>query len=178
MKNNSERRSLTHLRAAVAKLNDMVCQTPGLPEAVDTVFNRYLTDVLWPVNFRELEKALDRLAPLLSTITRVCLLSNIESFEDWRDEMPETVRGFLKELQEKYSYIYRVGAHKTVLSADSDIWFSVNIQRFDKHEQQYLGISIVRNDGEHLYFEGPETSIKQLTDLMVGVTESSDTEEE
>lgn len=117
------------------------------------------------------KKALDRLTTGLSAILRTCLISDIiELFDSWRERLPDELATFLKDFQECYAYKYRVAAYKTVLSSDGYSWNTLNVQRFHKNNSLWYGISIVRNDGEHVYFEGSERSINHMIGTIQSVT--------
>jgi len=154
------------VQEAIGKLNRAISEDTTLKGNIINTFERYLSDSLWPSNFRELEKALDRLNTGLSGVLRTCLIPNIELFDPWREQLPHELAAFLKDLQECYAYKYRVGAYRTVLSGDRYDWFTVNVQSFVKRNTMWYGVSIVRNDGEQIYFEGSEPAINQLIGII------------
>lgn len=150
-------------------LDKAISDDPDLGQSIVDTMERYLYDSLWPSNFRELEKALDRLKLGLADVMRKCLINNIDMFLSLYDSFPGTVVGYLKSLQESYFYKYRVGAFRTILSGDGYTWSNVHVAKFKKRDTPWYGISIVRHDGEHLYFEGPEASITQMIGIIQGV---------
>jgi len=159
------------VREAIEKLNTAISADATLKGSIVNALERYLGDSLWPSNFRELEKALDRLAPELARALRICLLITIEEFDSWQEQLPDELATFLRDLQECYSYKYRVAAYRTVLSDDGYDWYTMHVQCLSKRDRLWCGISIVRNDGEHVYFGGDEESIKKLVRTIQGVME-------
>ncbi len=152
-------------RDVIEKL-DQVSEDESLKNNIFDILERYLNDRSWPSNFQELEGALERLMPGLSQILRICLI-NINLFVE---QISQKRSAFLKGL-EYYSYRYKVGAYKTVLSGDGFHWDRINVQGFEKNNTPWYGISILRNDGEQIYFEGHEDSIIRMIDLIKGTME-------
>ena len=163
------------VREVFDKLNQAISENAELKGSIFNTLERYINDSLWPSSFRELEKALDRLAPELSKMLKACLIFSVELFDSWREQLPEELAVFLKDLQEFYAYKYRVGAFKTVLSSDAYSWYTVNVQKFLKNNLPWYGISIVRNDGKHVYFEGNEDSINRMIEVIKGVMQREET---
>ena len=157
------------VREAIDKLGQAISENAELKSSIFDTLERYLDDSLWPSSFRELEKALDRLTPGLSSVLRICLISPMELLDHWREQLPNELAVFLKDLQEFYAYKYRVGAYRTILSGDAYSWYTMHVQKFPKNNLPWYGISIVRNDGEHIYFEGNEGSIKHMMRIIEGV---------
>lgn len=163
------------LRMALLKFNQALSDDQELRESIANTLERYLNDSLWPSNFRELEKALNRLKPDLSGVLKLLLINSMELFPPLYDELPAESVDFLEHLQEYYSYKYKVGAHRTVLSNNSCVWDTIHVQAFQKDNGLWYGISMVRMDGEHLYFEGSKSSTIQMIKIIQGVMDASET---
>ena len=163
------------LRMALLKFNQALSDDQEFRGSIANTLERYLNDSLWPSNFRELEKALDRLKPDLSKVLRVLFINSMELFPPLYDELPAESVDFLEHLQEYYSHKYKIGAHRTVLSSNSCAWDTVHVQAFQKNNSVWYGISIVRMDGEHLYFEGNKNSMVHMLKTIQGVMDAPET---
>lgn len=156
----------TLLCKAAEQLDAAISDDPDLKQHIINIMEIYLYDNLWPSNFRELERALDRLKSDLSQILRLYLVNDPDVFLTLYDQFPKAVVAFLKQLQERYYYKYSVAAFRTVLANDGFLWRTVHVDKSNKDGVPCFGISIVRNDGEHLYFEGKEDSIILLISII------------
>lgn len=162
-------------RSVLGQFGQAVSSNQELQGNITNTLDRYLGDSLWPSNFRELERSLDRLSTGLSKHLRILLISNREIFTPLYDELSEDSVIFLQYLQEHYSHKYKVGAHKTVFLSNSRIWDSINVQPFQKDNSAYYGLSIVRMDGEHVYFEGSRDSISHMIKIIQEAMDAHET---
>jgi len=168
---NIENQAQKVIEKVVEELYRMIHDNANLTEKIFSILGKYLNDKSCPSDFLELEKALERLNPNLSGLIRN-LLINIDIISTWEHLEPE-MADFLRVLQENYAYKYRVTAFNTVLIGDKNNWYNASVKGFNKNGNPHYGISIVRNDGEYLYFDGQENSINRLISIIQDAMEKA-----
>jgi len=164
---------ISKLREDLAQLDATLADNHGLKEKIAALLETYTSDDLWPGNIREFERSLDLLIPSLSGVFKNCLLNAMALLEEHPEMLPSTLKEFIQEIQNKYGHKYRTGIYRTTMTYDGANWYSVNVQAFPKNNVQWYGITVFRNDGETLYFEGSDRSLGNLMGIIQGAMDQS-----
>ena len=164
---------VSKIAGELAQLDAALAGNCDLKEKIAALLEIYTSDDLWPGNIREFERSLDLLIPNLSGVFKNCLLNAMAFLEEHPGMLPSTLKEFIQEIQNKYGYRYRTGVYRTTMAADGASWHNVNVHSFPKNNVQWYGITVFRNDGETLYFEGSDQSLGNLMGIIQGVMDQS-----